>query len=268
MPLIGPWAPSRKFREIVDAQSPLPWRVERYSLRNPTAQTFGGILMNKSLKVRAPFMLALLLASLSICKVAAADSIDILVGDKDGFGYGLGVCPDVGTCNNLVNPSIDNRSAAEAAATNGAQFTDVYSALLPGEGPNTVDSGDVIFDFTGTLTDATLSFAAGDFQSSTFGPFSATINGVSTPFSYDDGRFVTAIHSITLTAPELAAANAAGFVDLNLNRGSSGDFVAFDYFELTGDTTTSATPEPSTLTLFGTGILGLAAAVRRKLQRA
>jgi hypothetical protein len=223
--------------------------------------------MNKSLKVRAPLMIALLLVSL--CKVASADSVDILVGDKDGFGFGLGTCPDSGTCASLGSPSIDNRSAAEAAATNGAQFTDVYSALLPGDGPNTVNSGDIIIPFSGTLTDATLSFAAGDFQSDVFGALSATLNGISTPFSFADGRFVTEIHSITLTAAELAAANSAGFVDLNLDRNGSGDFIAFDYFELTGDTSsTSPVPEPSTLALFSTGIFGLAAAVRSKLRRA
>jgi hypothetical protein len=212
-------------------------------------------------------MCALFLVSLCVCKVAVASSIDVLVGDKDGFGFGLGTCPDVGTCTNLSSPPIDNRSAAEASATNGAQFTDVYTALFPAFGPNTVSSGDIIFPFAGTLTDATLSFAAGDFQSDAFGAMAANINGISTPFFYADGRFVTAIHSIVLTSAELAAANSAGFVDLHLDRDGSGDFLAFDWFELTGDTGTTVTPEPTTLTLFGTGILGIAAAIRRRLHR-
>lgn len=225
--------------------------------------------MNRSLNVRAPLLIALFLAALSLCKVASATAIDVLIGDKDGFGFGLGTCPDTGTCTNLSSPSIDNRSPSEAAATNGAQFTDVYSALFSGAGPNTVNSGDIIFSFTGTLTDATLSFAAGDFQSDAFGALTANINGVSTPFFFADGRFVTAIHSIVLTPAELAAANSAGFVDLNLSRGSSGDYIAFDWFELTGDTgTTPPVPEPSTLALFGTGLLGFAATVRSKLRRA
>jgi hypothetical protein len=156
-----------------------------------------------------------------------------------------------------VNPSIDNRTAAEMAATNGAQFTDVYSALFPGEGPNTTSSGDVIFQFAGTLTDATISVATGDFQANSFGAFAASIDGTAVPFNFSDGRFVTAIHTFTLTAAELAAANSQGFVDLNLNRNGSTDFVAFDWFELNGDTGTTSAPEPSSLALLGCALAGL-----------
>ncbi|HWY42989.1 MAG TPA: PEP-CTERM sorting domain-containing protein [Candidatus Sulfotelmatobacter sp.] len=203
-----------------------------------------------------------LLAVLALAVVttgARADSVDVLVGDKDGFGFST-PCSDSGSCASLGSPIIDNRSAGEMSATDGAQFTDVYSALFPSPfGPNTVTSGDILFAFTGTLTDATISFAAGDFQSDVFGAFTASINGTSTPFSYPDGRFVTAIHSLTLTPGELAAANSAGVVDLHLDRGSSGDFVAFDWFELTGNTTSTAVPEPGSMALLGFGLLGLAA---------
>jgi hypothetical protein len=225
--------------------------------------------MNRFSKVRATLTLALFLVPLFVCKVASADSVNIMVGDKDGFGYGLGTCPNTGTCSQLSSPIIDNRSAAEASATNGAQYTDVYSSFFSSPyGPNPTETGDIIFDFTGTLTDGTITFAAGDFQSDVFGAFAANINGVSIPFSYADGRDVDAVHSITLTSAEIAAANLVGYVDLHLDRNGSGDFVAFDYFDLTGDTTTSATPEPSTLALFSTGVLGLAATIRRKFLRA
>lgn len=222
--------------------------------------------MNRFSKVRATLTLALFLVPLSVCKVASADALNVMVGDKDGFGFGLATCPSTGTCSQLSSPIIDNRSAAEASATNGAQLTDTYSSV--GYGPINSTTGDVIFNFTGTLTDGTISFGAGDFQSDAFGAFNASINGVSTPFYYPDGRDVDAVHSITLTAGEIAAANLVGYVDLHLDRNASGDYVAFDYFNLTGDTTTSATPEPSSLALFSTGILGLAATVRRKFLRA
>jgi hypothetical protein len=199
---------------------------------------------------------AITLAGLTISLNAkAGTTIDVLVGNKNNFGFAD--CTDTGTCPDLVNPSIDNRTAAEMAATNGAQFTDVYSALFPGEGPNTTFSGDVIFSFAGTLTDGTISIATDDFQSDSFGPFAASIDGTSVPFSFADGRFVTAIHTFTLTASELAVANSQGFVDLNLNRNGSTDFVAFDWFELNGDTGTAATPEPSSLALLGCALAGL-----------
>jgi hypothetical protein len=119
-----------------------------------------------------------------------------------------------------------------------------------------------LFPFTGTLTSATLSFAAGDFQSDVFGALTANINGVSVPFSFADGRFVTAIHSFTLSAAELAAANLTGEVDLHLDRNGSGDFIAFDWFEVVG--TTAAVPEPASLIILGGALVGFGLMRRRK----
>jgi hypothetical protein len=199
--------------------------------------------------------------SLLASSAALAGAVDVLVGDKDGFGVG---CSDTGTCATvLTNTVTDERSAAEAAATNGAQYTDVYSAVFSLFGPNP-DIADIILPFSGTLTSATLTFAAGDFQTDVFGALTANINGVSEPFSYADGRLVTAIHSIVLSPAELAAANSAGFVDLHLDRSTSGDFIAFDYFELIGTNNIEGVPEPITLSLFGAGLVGAAALRRRK----
>ena len=73
---------------------------------------------------------------------------------------------------------------------------------------------------------------------------------------------MTAIHSFTLTAAELAAANLAGEVDLHLDRNASGDFIAFDWFELVG--TTTAVPEPASLIILGSALIGLGLMRRRK----
>ena len=93
--------------------------------------------------------------SLLASSAALAGAVDVLVGDKDGFGVG---CSDTGTCATvLTNTVTDERSAAEAAATNGAQYTDVYSAVFSLFGPNP-DIADIILPFSGTLTSATSDF--------------------------------------------------------------------------------------------------------------
>src|SRR5262245_46159724 len=185
-----------------------------------------------------------------------ADTVDVLVGDKDGFGF-TPACPNTGSCPGLSVPIIDNRSAAEMAATNGAQITDSYSALFGGfSPPGTSLTADVLLPFTGSLISGTLSFAAGDFQSNDFGALIANINGIPVSFSFPDGRFVTAIHSFTLSAAQLAAANSAGRVILHLERGTSQDFIAFDWFQLNGETSSASVPEPTSLILLSSGLLG------------
>lgn len=204
---------------------------------------------------------AAVLGGLLVGGTARAAAIDVLVGDKDGFGFAV-PCPDTGSCPGLNVPPIDNRDAAEKAATNGAQITDVYSGIFPGFGPNTSTTADVMFPFAGTLTSAMLSFAGGDFQSDVFGPILGSINGTSESFFFPDGRFVTAIHSFTLSAAELAAANAAHEVLLHLDHATSTDFIAFDWFEVTGQT--AAVPEPASLTLLGSALVGFGLCRRRR----
>jgi hypothetical protein len=226
------------------------------------ARERNNVMFHLNLRVHFGSVATVLLAGFLCSGNIHAAAIDVLIGDKNGFGFSP-ACSDTGTCTNLSVPSFDNRTAAEMAGTDGSQITDVYSAIFPGEGPNTTSVADVVFSFSGMLTSGTLSFAGGDFQADVFGPLTAAINGTSVPFSFADGRFVTAIHSFTLTAPELAAANSAGEVILHLDRSSSGDFVSFDWFELTGSTSTA--PEPSSVFLLLGGALaaGFATARRR-----
>lgn len=216
------------------------------------------------MNVQFGLITAALLTGFLVISSGHAAAIDVLVGDKDGFGFSP-ACPDAGTCPGLSNPVIDNRDAAEKAATNGAQITDEYSAVFPPSfsPPGSTSTADVLFPFTGTLTDATLNFAGGDFQSDVFGALLANINGISVPFFFADGRFVTAIHSFTLTPAELAAANLTGVVDLHLDRNGSGDFIAFDWFELIG--TTAAVPEPASLIILGSALVGFGLTRRRKI---
>lgn len=188
---------------------------------------------------------------------AGAVPISSMVGDDDGYGMGI---PDNGST--AWSCCFDNRSPAEATATDGAQFTDLYSALFPGFGENPTPFGQVFLPFSGTLLSAVLTIDMADFEASWYGPILADVNGVSLPFAFDDGFRNTVVRSWLLTPSMLAAANAAGQVILTFDRAGSGDFIAFDYFRLDGEVREA--PEPGTLALLAAGLLGMGLAPRRR----
>ena len=200
---------------------------------------------------------------------AGAAPFSSMIGDNDGYGFGVmdngtAVWPGLGP--NGTN--YDGRDPAEAAASNGAQFTDVFSALLPPPfGPNLSEAGDVIFPLAGSLNSATLTIDMGDNEASFFGPITVSFNGIvqTDLFNFDDGPQITVVRDFVLDASAINAANLAGQFVLGLDRDGVGDFIAFDYFKLEGDVTSTVIPEPATMLLLGTGLVGLAAAGRRKL---
>src|SRR5438067_3092217 len=139
--------------------------------------------------MRKVLMGAMIVIVLGVAGSAAAVPITITIGDNDGYGLG---CPDNGTCvwngPGGSGENMDRRSAAEAAAVNGAQLTDVYSAIFPGFGPNPSTTGDVLFALgANKITSGSITIDMGDFQASTFGPILASINGVPISFAFDDG---------------------------------------------------------------------------------
>src|SRR5215471_20213539 len=106
------------------------------------------------LKLATPLLVIAVLVG--IAAPATASSITVLVGNKDWFGTNqAGKTPGVDLMPFDDNQLYDFRSAAETSATNGAQLTDVYSALYPNDpsmcgdtdypGCGRPDTGSVIF---------------------------------------------------------------------------------------------------------------------------
>jgi hypothetical protein len=186
--------------------------------------------------------------AIAIAGTAWADPIDLFVGDNDGYG--------VGTPDNAPHDAIlyDNRSAAEIAATNGAQFTDRSLSIIdPANTPFTA-----VFALAGDLTSGSVTIDANGIQADLVPQIEVFFNGLlqANVLNLALGAFGTQLVTVPITAAVLAAGAGTGQFIVSFGANPS-DIVGFDFIRLTGDVTSTKVPEPGTLLLLGAAALAL-----------
>jgi len=131
--------------------------------------------------------------------------------------------PDNGQHPLTVRPRTGRASAAEAAATDGAQYTDTYSTTHPGSAP-AGNGRDVLYTGLGSgWTVGHLEIDMADFQASTFGAVAVTFNGIAQNWAYNDG-FRTRSYATGIWMPAFSPRSQSRSFDHSVDRNQSNDF--------------------------------------------
>jgi len=182
-------------------------------------------------------------------------TIQNMIGDNDGYGYGAGVVADGADLPGAPSSwTFDNRSAAELAATDGSQATDVE------------DNFDVTFFHTfdvsqfAVLSSATFTIDITGVQQGVFGGTSKLyLDGVQVlDQTLNQGAWGSNLFTFNVNLADLADGALDVYFD---NWGSDHMGIDFTMLEVNGR---AAVPEPTTMLLFGLGMLGAGAYRRYK----
>lgn len=230
----------------------------------------------------------------------SASAVTMLIGDVDGFGFtnpnayesaqnsdpdtdGDGIIeegeflPDLdndGSSHVNGHDEFDNRSAAEAASTDGAQWTDISLEDYYGDfGDAPADDAFFTFDFNFDLPELGdsdygvvhyINLLFGDYDVT---PMSISVDGTKIELTTQNNQ--TADGLVQLAYAEVAWENMLdGIVTIDIIAPNE-PYIALDYAYLDTDHVAppqNPVPEPTTIILLGSGLLGLFGA-RRKVKK-